>query len=108
LYNYTSLVLLSGIRFYIELNIPGNSERLDTIVRQDAAESLGIIRDKEGVEPLIQLLKDKDRFIRKVAILALEKIGDKRAIEPLTDTLKKEKDEFIKGYIERVLENLRS
>ena len=80
----------------------------NTIVRQDAAESLGRIRDKEGVEPLIQLLKDKDRFVRKVAILALEKIGDKRAVEPLTDALKKEKDEFIKGYIERVLESLRS
>ena len=79
----------------------------NSVVRQDAAESLGIIRDKEGVEPLIQLLEDKDRLVRQEVILALGKIGDNRVVEPLTNALKNEKDEFIKGYIESVLEKLR-
>ncbi|MBA7692010.1 hypothetical protein ES703_100568 [subsurface metagenome] len=42
LYNYANLVLLCEIRFYIELNMPGNSERL-FIIKLGFSSSLPIV-----------------------------------------------------------------
>ena len=42
LYNYANLVVLSGIQFYIELNMPGNSERL-FIIKLGFSSSLPIV-----------------------------------------------------------------
>ncbi len=77
-------------------------------IQQDAAESLGMSRDERATEPLIQNLKDKNKFVRKEVIMALGKIGGTSAVEPLTNALRVEKDEFVKRLIENILETLQS
>jgi HEAT repeat protein len=54
----------------------------DWAVREDAAATLGGLRDKRAVEPLIVVLRDSDRAVREAAIAALTAIGEP-AVEPL-------------------------
>ena len=68
---------------------------------------LGIIGDKEAVDALILVLKDKNRFVRQEAIAALGKIGGERLVEPLAQALEEENDEFVIDSIRKVLEKLR-
>jgi HEAT repeat protein len=56
-------------------------------VRENAAEALGILRDRRAVDPLINALNDNDEDVRWKSAWALGNIGDKRAIEPLIDAL---------------------
>ena len=62
--------------------------RKDEGVRQAAAESLGKIKDRRAVEPLIAALKDESFSVRQAAAEALGKIKDRRAVEPLSAALK--------------------
>jgi len=55
-----------------------------------AAYALGEIGDKQAVEPLSALLKDRDKFVRSVAAYALGEIGDSSAIEFLRPALEDE------------------
>ncbi len=48
---------------------------------------LGEIGDTRAVEPLIQVLKDKDKDVRLTAARVLGGIGDARAVEPLIQAL---------------------
>lgn len=57
---------------------------------EEAAITLGQIRDIRVVELLLVALRDKDRFVRKNAADALGRIGDARAVEPLVAALKDE------------------
>lgn len=59
----------------------------DPLVRRQAAEALGEIRDPRAVEPLIALLKDTDPLIRRHAVKALGKISNARAVSPLIGVL---------------------
>ncbi len=52
-------------------------------VRENAAEALGLLRDRRAVEPLINALNDSDEEVRWKAAWALGNIGDKKAIKPL-------------------------
>ena len=52
--------------------------------------ALGEIGDSRAIEPLIQALKDKDKYIREWAADALGEIGNERAVEPLIEALKDE------------------
>ncbi|MFX0163468.1 MAG: HEAT repeat domain-containing protein, partial [Candidatus Hodarchaeota archaeon] len=54
-----------------------------------SAVTLGMIGEP-AVEPLIQALKEKDRYVRKEAAFALGEIADARAVEPLIQSLKDE------------------
>ena len=45
------------------------------IVRRDAADALGKLKDKRAVVPLIAALKDKDRHVRHTASEALAKLS---------------------------------
>lgn len=56
-------------------------------VRENAAEALGVLRDKKGVDSLIEALEDKDEEVRWKAAWALGNIGDERAVEPLINAL---------------------
>jgi HEAT repeat protein len=59
----------------------------DDDVRWKAAIALGEIGDPRGVEPLIALLCDKDRFVKSRAAYALGLIGE-MAVDPLIHALR--------------------
>ncbi len=50
---------------------------------QSAIAAIGRIKDRDGVDPLIRCLCDKEIIIRIGAAEVLGKLGDRRAIEPL-------------------------
>jgi HEAT repeat protein len=59
-------------------------------VRAEAATSLGLLRSKDAVIPLVQALdpaKETKRWVRRSAAEALGLIGDPQALEPLMDAL---------------------
>jgi vesicle coat complex subunit len=60
----------------------------DVKIREEAAETLGELKDPRAVEPLIKALKDKDSRVRSEAAIALGKLRDPRAVEPLIEALK--------------------
>jgi HEAT repeat protein len=60
----------------------------DEQVRTSAAESLGHLGDKQGVEPLIAALKDRNNYVRTAAAAALGLLGPANAALPLIETLK--------------------
>jgi HEAT repeat protein len=71
----------------------------DEAVRRDARLALLEIGDPRAVEPLINLLKNKDSPGRKVAMELLGALGDARAVEPLIGALL---DEHLHPYPEVV------
>jgi HEAT repeat protein len=81
-------------------------EHRDSSVRQYAAETLGRIGDEKAVDSLILALKDRNKFVRGEVVSALGRIGGKRLLEPLTQALEDEKEEYVKSFINRVLEKL--
>ncbi len=80
----------------------------DWQVRQSPAKALGKRGDKQAVEPLIQVLKDEDKWVRAgsqynsvraEAAVALGQLGDVRAIGPLIEALKDSQDNVCLGAI---------
>ena len=65
----------------------------DALVRRQAAQALGEIKDPRAVKPLIGLLQDKDPLIRRHTVNALGKIGDPRGASPLVAILKDETEQ---------------
>ena len=59
----------------------------DQIVRMEAARAIGVQGDVEGVDALIEALKDQHALVRKHAAEALGLIGSPRALEPLAKLL---------------------
>lgn len=59
-------------------------------VRKNAASALGDLGDERAVEPLIEALKDEDKYVRKSAAEASGKLGDERLVEPLIEALNDE------------------
>ena len=78
----------------------------DDNVRQNAAETLGIMGDEKAIDSLILALKDKNKFVRQEVVSALGRIGDRNLLEPLTRALAEEKDEYVKLFINKVLDKL--
>lgn len=56
-------------------------------VRHVAVRSIGMLRDPDGVQCLITLLDDKDRWIRKQAANSLGEIGDPSCLTSLAALL---------------------
>jgi len=56
---------------------------------QDAAEALGVLKDPNSVESLLEMLSDQVEMVPKKAAIALGGIGDKRAVEALTGLLER-------------------
>ncbi|MSU76821.1 MAG: DUF4190 domain-containing protein [Gemmataceae bacterium] len=89
-------ILLVG--FLVLLLLRSKSDSVDTHLqnlthseankRMLAADSLGKLKEKRAVEPLISALSDAQPSVRQAAIKALAQIKDDRAIDPLVKTLK--------------------
>ena len=60
----------------------------DWHTRRKAAFALAELKAVEAVEPLLELLNDKNGAVREGAARALGRIGDKRALQPLIGALK--------------------
>jgi HEAT repeat protein len=74
----------------------------DELVRKQSVLALGRIKHTDAIDPLIEMLADKDWFTRLTAAAALEAIGDDRgrnAIKPLT----KDPDMVVRMRVERIL-----
>ena len=54
-------------------------------VRAAAIAAIGMIKDREAVDPLIRCLTDRELIIRIGAAEVLGKLGDRRATGPLKD-----------------------
>ncbi len=72
-------------------------DSLDT--RMAAIHSVGLWRDSESVEPLIELLASDDARLRRLSAMALGRIGDRRAVEPLLAAGLAKMDPFLKHAI---------
>jgi hypothetical protein len=74
------------------LHYRGLSEK-GSMIRYDAAQALGWLKDVRAVEPLIMKLREEDEmvYVRTAAICALGELSDARAVEPLITTLKDKK-----------------
>lgn len=75
----------------------------------EAAKSLGIIKSKKAVQPLISILLKSDNPDKRIsAAYALGILGDKRAYEPLIQTLINSREEpKVRGYSAEALAYLR-
>lgn len=74
----------------------------DENVRKSAVLGLGRIKNIEAIDPLIEMLADKDWFTRLTAAAALESIGDERGREAIKPLLK-DPDMVVKMRVERIL-----
>ena len=52
-------------------------------IRKSAATALGYLKNPHAAEPLIDAMKDEDRYVRMNVISALGNIGDTSAVKPL-------------------------
>lgn len=59
-----------------------------------------------GIEPVINVIRDKNSAIRKEAVKTLGKIGDDRAIDPLTEALK-DPDQVVRDSAKAALNSIR-
>jgi len=66
----------------------------DAEVRQQAAHSLGQMRDPAAVDVLLPALQDTDVEVRQNVVFALGQLRDERAIPGLTIALKDQNDEI--------------
>jgi putative membrane-bound dehydrogenase-like protein len=67
----------------------------DETVRQAAAHSTAVRRDRESLHALFHLLKEGSPANRRVAAEALGRIGDKSAVAPLLAALSQSVDHFL-------------
>jgi HEAT repeat protein len=58
------------------------------IARRNASWALGAIDDRRAVDPLIQVLRDREPAVREQAAWALGAIDDSAAVQPLVGSLK--------------------
>ncbi|MFQ6033148.1 MAG: HEAT repeat domain-containing protein [Candidatus Zixiibacteriota bacterium] len=75
----------------------------DTVAVYLAIESLGKLKDKRAIKPLLKKLEDDDWATRAFVVEALGEIGDKKGIKAIKNLQKKEKHPFVLKKIEEVL-----
>lgn len=88
-----------------EPSLPGLIKALkdkEELVRKQAVIALGRIKSPEAIDPLIEMLQNKDWFTRLTAAAALEAIGDERGREAIKPLLK-DSDMVVKMRVERIL-----
>jgi predicted NACHT family NTPase len=76
-------------------------------MRQDVIESLRNINSDTEVQPLINILKDKDTDVRQDSIEALGNIKSDTAVQPLINALK-DKDSDVRWKAAEALGNIKS
>ena len=74
----------------------------EELVRKQAVIALGRIKSPQAIDPLIEMLQNKDWFTRLTAAAALEAIGDERGREAIRPLLK-DSDMVVKMRVERIL-----
>lgn len=77
----------------------------DCIVSWRAAAALVEIGEA-AVDPLVQMLNEKNDYIKKLVVDSLGKIGEKRGVNSLNKLLENEKNEEIQKMVYKVLERL--
>lgn len=75
----------------------------DTMAVFLAIESLGKLKDKRALRPLIEKLEDDDWATRAFVVEALGEIGDKKGIKAIRNLKKRETHPFVSKKIEEVL-----
>ena len=88
-----------------EPSLPGLIKALkdkEELVRKQAVIALGRIKSPEAIDPLIEMLQNKDWFTRLTAAAALEAIGDEHGREAIKPLLK-DTDMVVKMRVERIL-----
>jgi HEAT repeat protein len=75
----------------------------DTIAVYLAIESLGKLKEKYAVKPLLKELEDDDWATRAFTVEALGEIGDKKGIKAIKNLKKRETHPFVLKKIEEVL-----
>lgn len=88
-----------------EPSLPGLIKALkdkEELVRKQAVIALGRIKSPEAIDPLIEMLDNKDWFTRLTAAAALEAIGHERGREAIKPLLK-DSDMVVKMRVERIL-----
>jgi len=88
-----------------KLSIALKDERWE--MRWRAVQGLGELRRAEALEPLIGVLQDSRREVRRAAIDALRKIGDTRALKSVITTLSSDEDDGVRREAAKALEGLR-
>jgi HEAT repeat protein len=97
-----------AVNALVELGQPALSRLIkalrdkDENVRRRAVQTLGRIKEAEAIDPLIEMLADRDWETRLLTAAALEEIGDGRgrdAIKPLM----KDPDPVVRMRVERIL-----
>lgn len=74
----------------------------EELVRKQAVIALGRIKSPDAIDPLIDMLQNKDWFTRLTAAAALEAIGHERGREAIKPLLK-DSDMVVKMRVERIL-----
>ena len=69
-------------------------EDADWRVQEVAVVALAEMQKAVGIDPLLESLKSRDKYIRKIACWQLGRIGDPRAIDPLLDDIVKKYDTY--------------
>ena len=88
-----------------EPSLPGLIKALkdkEELVRKQAVIALGRIKSPEAIDPLIEMLQNKDWFTRLTAAAALEAFGHERGREAIKPLLK-DSDMVVKMRVERIL-----
>lgn len=79
--------------------------------RSQAAEALGLMKNKKSVKSLIQILQDNlsnHHAIKSRAAFSLGQIGDNRAIEPLVSALENDSSSLVRAHAALALGNFNS
>ncbi len=82
-----------------------SSEKYET--RLEAAQKLGDNKCREGIDPLIKMLKNEKKYnARIVAAHALYNIGDKKVLPVLKEHLKTEENKTVKTVLEWIIKKM--
>lgn len=73
------------------------------MVRQVAAQTLGMLGDRRAMALLVEALNDEKLLVQLWSVEALGKLGDPRAVAPLVEALKRTESSTVRYTIIRVL-----
>jgi HEAT repeat protein len=80
----------------------------DPQTRAAAAEAIGKLKDRRGLNTLIAALDDKDDRVRVTAATALAKLGDRTALDALIRMHAQETDAAPRAAMQRAIEALQA
>jgi len=93
-----NMVLIQNLKSLLIQNLYAN----DNLIRKLSAKALEKLCDEKSVEPLIFLLRDKDKDVREIAVKSLAANINEKHADKLMDILKNEKN-GVRKYVGRAL-----